>query len=258
LHRSYDQALISISVQSGYLTRFRGISDDEFFTNLDGLLVANPKSDLVAVFDPKSFAPITLWTMTGPQDSRAFLLSCSVAKLSDNHAVAIVPYGGGFMAFEKRNKTEYLGPELFGSRVCTSESSPEWANEVRPAVCPSTIEGERVVTATLGSTQNEFVVVRETLDLDRMHFSFADCAWTARRLTSAAAFYYPWQAAKELNITPGKDVVESEHINIRFFPEKRRFVLNAAGGLALVPENGEAPRPQLLTPLRRCDSDLKC
>ena len=242
-YRWYDQALLSFDLQSGRMTGFRAVSSDEFFTNLDALLVANRDANLVAVFDPKTSAPITLWKVNSAQDAEHFSLSCSVSRSSDDYAVALVPYHRGFVAFEKQPRATYLGPESFNTPACKSEAaSQERTASLDRMTCRWNFEGDPVVTAVSASVEDEFIVVRKTLDLDRVRFSVADCASNSVKFSSVKDFYYPWQMAKALNVKPDEDLVEGEQINIKPIPDKQGYSVNAAGGLVWVQQNGESPR----------------
>ena len=239
-----DQTLFSYDVASKKFTGFRAVTSDEFFTNLNASVAVLPTRGLVAVFDPMSTAPITIWTAkTAAAEADRFSLSCTISQSSENYAVAVVPYRNGFVAFGRAATADYAGEETFTTAAC-HDSIPveEKANQAVPAGCHWNLDGPPIVTASAGAADGEFVVVRQTLDLERALLSPSDCGSTRRPIANVGEFYRPWRMASDAKITADKTLAEAEEINVRPFPDKNGYVVNAAGMLTWIPLDGSRPR----------------
>src|SRR5262249_17019523 len=149
-----------------------------------------------------------LWTLNASQDSGRFSLSCSVRRFSEDYAVALIPFRHGFIAFQKQPRAEYLGRESFDTPVCASGGSQDGEKSSILSGCHWDFGGEQVVTAAAGSEKDEFIVVRRTLDLDRVRLSYDACGLTASTLSSVKDFYYPWLIARDLNVAPEKGLTD--------------------------------------------------
>ncbi|MHC2585326.1 caspase family protein (plasmid) [Bradyrhizobium barranii subsp. barranii] len=239
-----DQTLFSYDVGSKKFTGFRAVTSDEFMTNLDASVAVLPSRGLVAIFDPKSTASITIWTAkTAAAEADRFSLSCTISQSSENYAVAVVPYRNGFVAFGKAATADYVGEEIFTTAACHDPvPGEERAGPAAPAACHWNLAGPPIVTASAGPSDGEFVVVRQTLDLEHALLSTSHCGSTRQAMANVGEFYRPWRMASDAKIIADKGLAEAEEFNVRAFPDKHGYVVNAAGMLTWIPLDGTRPR----------------
>lgn len=239
-----EQTLLSYDVGSNKFTGFRPVTSNEFMTNLDASVAVLPSRGLVAVFDPKSTAAITIWTAkTASTETDRFSLSCKIRQSSENYAVEVAPYRNGFVAFGKAATADYIGEEIFTTAAC-HEPIPgeEKASPAAPAACHWNFEGPPIVTASAGAPDGEFLLVRQTLDFERALLNPSDCVSTRQSIANIGEFYRPWRMASDAKIIADKTLAEGEEFNVRAFPDKHGYVVNAAGMLAWIPADGTRPR----------------
>jgi hypothetical protein len=241
-YRWEDQTMLSFDVISKQVTGLRPVSSDEFFTNLDARVVARPGTGFVGIFDPKSTAPITIWTLNNAQAAERFSLACSISQGADSHAVALVPYREGFVAFAKPMRADYLGREMFASPRCQPGAAADAGTSASASGCQWTLAGATLIAAAPGATDGEFVIVRHGLALETLRLSLANCRSAASELANLWEFYPAWRTAKAMQIPADTSLTAAEEITIKFIPARNGYAVNVGGGLSWIGVDPAPPR----------------